>query len=89
MKKFKSPTVKKLKQEYSLKIAKILEINNLSQTELADLIGTKSQNVNRWFNEVYLPSHEYREKIDKLFEETITQETLIGASNNGTTQNNS
>lgn len=88
MKKFKSPTVKKLKQEYSLKIAEILEINNLSQTELADLIGTKSQNVNRWFNEVYLPNHEYREKIDKIFEETITQEALTGA-NNGTTQNNS
>ena len=81
MKKFKRPTVKKLKAEYALKIQKIMKINGLTQTELAALLGTISQNVNRWLGEVYLPSPEFRQKIDELFKTSITEEALNGKSN--------
>lgn len=77
MKKFKKPTVKKLKQEYAIKINKIMTINNLNQTELGTLLNTSGYNLSRWINEIYLPNSEFREKIDKLFQETIIEEGKI------------
>ena len=59
--------VKRLKQIFSVRLANLLSENNMSQTELASMLGVSESTVGKWLLKKAFPRMNILEKLSVIF----------------------
>ena len=60
--------------DYQRLIKSLRESLFLSQSDLAEILGTNKVSVSRWENGKFLPSNKYKKELFSLFKEHIPEE---------------
>ena len=59
--------VKRLKEIFSVRLANLLSENNMSQTELASMLGVSESTVGKWLLKMAFPRMNILEKLSVIF----------------------